>query len=60
MIEAALAWLRLVAKMGLVTMNQVMRKRNLSLDPYDTKRVVQSYETPTAQGLQEVRCRLSL
>ena len=59
MIEAALAWLRLVAKMGLVTMNQVMRK-NLALDPYDTKRVVQRNETLTTQGLQEVRCRLSL
>ncbi len=36
--------------MGRVTVNQAMRKRNLSLDPYDTKRVVQSYETLTAQG----------
>jgi hypothetical protein len=59
MIEAALAWLRLVAKMGLVTMNQVMRK-NLALDPHDTTWVVQRNETLTAQGLQEVRCRLSL
>ena len=36
--------------MGRVTVNQAMRKRNLSLEPYDTKRVVQSFETLTAQG----------
>ncbi|MEY4996389.1 MAG: hypothetical protein RLZ67_1114, partial [Actinomycetota bacterium] len=52
MIVAALARLRQVAKMGRVTMNQEMRKRNLSLDPYDTKWVVQSFETLTPQGLQ--------